>query len=293
MTSWTETRRVEIRGLSYAVRLERGPGFPRAAAVLIHGFAGSSEDWTGTAEALVEAGFDVAAIDLPGHGATALPADAGRYVLAETGADLAAIARTIDLERPHWVGYSLGGRVALHIGLDHPDCVASLVLESTSPGIAAAADRRRRREEDGALAAEIESRGVAWFADHWASIPLFETQRRLPREVLEAQRTRRLRSRPEGLAGSLRGAGQGAQDYVAGRLQALGTPTLLMAGALDTKYTNLAEQLAASIPGAETCIVPDAGHNIHLERPQAFRRALIDRLHRVESARSTPASLSA
>jgi 2-succinyl-6-hydroxy-2,4-cyclohexadiene-1-carboxylate synthase len=284
---------VEVRGLSYAVRLERRGEPSRAAVVFVHGFAGSSEDWTDTAAEIVDGGFDVAGIDLPGHGGTAVPDDATRFSVAETAADLAPIARALGLERPHWVGYSMGGRIALHLGLSRPESVASLVLESASPGITGASDRMRRLREDGSLAAEIESRGVAWFVEHWASVPIFETQRRLPPQILEAQTARRLRNRPEGLAGSLRGAGQGAQECVTPLLPLLRAPTLLLAGALDTKYANLAAELAAAIPGAERRIVPDSGHNIHLEQPGAFRRALTGWLRSRESAPPTPAPLHA
>ncbi len=292
MKSWAEARPIEIRGLSYAVRLERPPG-GRRAVVLLHGFAGSSDDWTTVAEELVDAGYAVAGIDLPGHGATEIPAEAHRFGMHETIRDLLAIAAALGLGVPHWIGYSMGGRVALHVGVGHPEAAASLILESTSPGIATVADRSQRRAEDDALASAIESRGIAWFVDSWEAVPLFETQRRLPRAILDAQRARRLANRPAGLAGSLRGLGQGAQEYIGGRLAALARPTLLLAGALDSKYSALGRRMAHDISGAELAVIPDAGHNIHLERPEAFRRALLDRLHKVEAALETPASLTA
>jgi 2-succinyl-6-hydroxy-2,4-cyclohexadiene-1-carboxylate synthase len=265
----------------------------RETVVLLHGFAGSSADWDDLAEVLVDAGHAVVGIDLPGHGATGIPVDARRFAMDETVRDLALLPAALGFGQPHWVGYSMGARVALHLGLTTPDRVRSLVLESASPGISAAPERNQRRADDEAFAAAIEARGIDWFVEFWETVPLFETQSRLPRPIRDAQRERRLANRPAGLAGSLRGIGQGAHDYIGGRLGALERPTLLLAGGLDSKYSTLAQQMGAAIPGAEVTLISDAGHNIHLEKPEAFRHALVDWLRRIEASPSAPASLPA
>lgn len=299
MSAWAETRAVNLRGLTYGVWMAGRPGDgrepteARETVVLLHGFAGSSADWSDLAEALVGAGHGVVGIDLPGHGATEIPADARRFTMDETVRDLAQLPAALGFERAHWVGYSMGGRVALHLSLTAPNLVRSLVLESTSPGIAAAPDRNQRRAEDEAFAAAIEARGIAWFVEHWETVPLFESQSRLPRPIRDAQRVRRLANTAAGLAGSLRGTGQGALDYIGGRLGTLARPTLLLAGALDSKYSTLAEQMGAAIPGAEVTLIPDAGHNVHLEKPEAFRRTLVGWVRQTRAAPSAPASLPA
>lgn len=281
---------VGARGLGYGVRVKGHITTARASVILIHGFAGSSDDWAATSVALAKAGFAAVSIDLPGHGRTDSPPDRARYSMAETACDLILVAAALGVARGHWLGYSMGGRMALQVALADPERVASLILESASPGIADEVGRAERRAEDEALAAEIESRGVAWFADHWETMPIFRSQRTLSPEVRDAQRNRRLRNRAPGLAASLRGLGQGSQEFFGPRLGSIACPTLFLTGALDSKYVAISERAANAIPGAERVVIPGAGHNIHLEQPEAFQQALLDRLRRLEPASRASAS---
>ena len=85
--------------------------------------------------------------------------------------------RLADLERFALVGYSMGGRVALHVALAHPDRVTALALIGAQAGIDDPAERAERIAADEALADRIESDGIEWFAGYWADRPLFATQR--------------------------------------------------------------------------------------------------------------------
>ena len=284
-----------VRGLAYHVspRGDSGAGAPDV--VLLHGFAGSTRDWEAAREALGRAGLRAIAIDLPGHGATAAPHDSSRYTMAETAHDLCELLEGLRVRSAHWIGYSMGGRLALYLATMKPDWVESLILESASPGIEDVAERAARRAADEALAAEIEARGIEWFAEHWGTQPIFDSQRSLSLEARAALRDRRLRNDPAGIAGSLRGLGQGAQPWLGDRLAALRCPALLLTGALDRKYTSLAESMAARLPHARRVVVPDAGHNVHLEQPEAYERTMLDHLRpftRV-SPFSAPSSLEA
>lgn len=240
-----------------------------APLLLLHGFTGSAETWASLADAL---GDDVAtiAVDLPGHGRSSAPADPARYAIARTADDLARVLDALGVERAAVLGYSMGGRVALRFALRHPDRVSALVLESASPGIADAGERAARVRADGELADAIERDGVEAFVERWERLPLWESQQALPVPVREQLRAQRLRNRGTGLANSLRRAGAGAEPDVRAELGMLRMPVLLIAGALDTKYAALARAMAAEIPGARAEIVPDAGHAVHLERPEAF-----------------------
>ena len=57
-----------------------------------------------------------------------------------------------DRRRAAWLGYSMGGRYALHVALRHPELVRRLVLVSATGGIDDPAERAARREGDEALA---------------------------------------------------------------------------------------------------------------------------------------------
>ena len=293
MSGWADAIAVEVAGLSYGVRLTDEVAAARPTIVMLHGFSGSSDDWTETAAALHWEGFTCVGIDFPGHGLTGIPAEPRRFTMPETARDLATLITTLGIVRAHWVGYSMGGRVALYLGVTEPARVASLILESTSPGIAEESARKERRARDEAVAAEIGSRGIPWFVNYWESLPIFASQRDLSEDARNAQHARRLRNSAAGLAASLRGLGQGMQEFLGPRLGSIRCPTLLLAGALDPEYTALAQRMAAAIHDAEVALVPDAGHNIHLEQPGAFRRAVLDRLDRLEAAPRPPASLPA
>jgi len=113
LSGWDEALAVEVAGLSYGVRLTGAADAAHATIVMLHGFSGSSEDWTETAAALHEAGYAGIGIDLPGHGRTGVPADPRRFTMAETARDLGTLIATLGIARAHWMGYSMGGRVAL------------------------------------------------------------------------------------------------------------------------------------------------------------------------------------
>ena len=168
----------------------------------------------------------------------------------------------------------MGGRLALHCALAFPDHVGALVLESASPGIATEAERHERRASDELLAERLESRGIEAFVEAWEALPLFASQSTLPEPRRAAQRRARLANRPESLAAALRGLGTGRLPSLWERLGEVEVPTLILAGALDPKFEAIGERMALRMPGALLRVLPDAGHNVHLEQPEAWVRAV-------------------
>ena len=237
--------------------------------ILLHGFTGSTETWD-PLRGFFDGNHQAVAVDLPGHGRSSDPADPRRYSLDSFADDLARLLDALQLDRIALLGYSMGGRAALQFILSHPDRVAALILESTSPGITDPAGRRERVAADSALADMIEGEGVPAFVDRWERLPLWESQWTLPEAARAELRAQRLRNRPAGLAASLRGAGTGASVPVTELLSTLHVPTLVIAGALDTRYVELAQLLVASLPDAHLSVIPGAGHAAHLEKPHAF-----------------------
>lgn len=256
-----------VNGLRYHVA-EAGAGEP---LILLHGFTGSAAGWHDHTS-FFAGEYRVIACDLPGHGLSDAPAERERYRMERVAADLVTIAATLDGRPAHWLGYSMGGRLALYIALHFPAQVRSLVLESASPGLAAVDARRQRQAQDAALADTIEVEGVAAFVAEWERLPLFAGQARLPAEARARLRVQRLQNSARGLAGSLRGMGTGVQPSLWEQLGEVACPTLLLAGEEDEKFTALNRQMAAAILGASLHLVAGAGHTIHLEQPATFQR---------------------
>ena len=242
----------------------RGAGPP---VVLLHGFTGCSATWE-PALHLLAARHRVIAIDLPGHGRSPVP-DPSRGLPGVVDALVAALDR-LGVQRAAWLGYSLGGRAALHVALTHPGRVTRLVLESASPGIADIRARVARLAADDALAARIERDGLAEFVTSWMAQPLFASQRRLDARVRARERTIRMGQTAGGLSAALRAMGVGAQPPVWDRLPGLRLPALLIAGADDERYAAIATRMALRMPDARAAVVPDAGHAVHLDNPVPF-----------------------
>jgi len=228
--------------------------------VLVHGFAQTSRCWGPMADDLA-ADHEVVRIDAPGHGRSPRAEPGlreGARLMAERGGPAT------------YLGYSMGGRYALHVALARPDVVRGLVLVSATAGIDDPTDRAARRRQDEALAGRLQNDGLDAFLDTWLAQPLFA------RLEEQAQfRPERAENTVEGLAGSLRKAGTGTQEPLGGRLVELSMPVLVMAGADDAKFRAEARRMAAATgANATVALIPDAGHAAHLERPRDFVGAL-------------------
>ena len=274
-----------------------------APVVLLHGFAQSAASWDGIAELLGRT-RSVVALDLVGHGGSDRPEGADAYALGAQGemllaylaspvgvAALAAPGRSNGgsasaaqgSRKPLVVGYSMGGRVALAAASSQPETFAriagGLVLESAGLGPVDEREREDAAERDARNAAALRRDGLSAFMDAWERLDLFATQRDLPASARERMRASRLANDAEALARTFEHAGQhdmpARVDVLAAlaSLRVSGAPVRYIAGALDVKYRTLAEGLEDE-GLCEVRIVAGAGHNVHLEAPAAYLRAL-------------------
>lgn len=236
-----------------------------APLLLLHGFTGSAASWQ-PLSVFLEQQFAVLAVDLMGHGKSDAPADPERYRMERAVADLVAILDQLGISSFKVLGYSMGGRVALHLAHAHPGRISALILESASPGIQDPLERVRRASSDAELAERIERGGVQEFVEYWTTIPLFASHAGLPREVRDQLKQQRLQNNAIGLANSLRALSVGVQESLWERLPLIHTPTLLIAGESDEKYVTIARDMAHAMPNAQAVTVPGAGHIVHLEQ---------------------------
>jgi 2-succinyl-6-hydroxy-2,4-cyclohexadiene-1-carboxylate synthase len=258
-------------GLRLKVRVD-GEGDP---LLLLHGFTGSGLAWGADLTAGLAQAHRVVSVDLLGHGESDSSPEAERYQVGELLQDLGQVLDALEIQKARWLGYSMGGRLALAGAVTLPERVSGLVLESASPGLESEGERKARRRADTALAEGIRLGGMEAFVDQWMGLPLFATQGKLPPNVRALSRERRLKNDPVALAACLRGMGTGAQPSYWDSLEKIGVPTLLLAGEEDHKFTSVAGKMAERIPRSVLRLMPKAGHAIHLENPFAWLAAVL------------------
>jgi 2-succinyl-6-hydroxy-2,4-cyclohexadiene-1-carboxylate synthase len=232
--------------------------------VLLHGFGGTRRAWDGVVELLDRERYRPLALDLPGHGEAA---DAPRPISFATCTEHVLAASP---ERFVLCGYSMGGRVALHVALAAPERVARLVLIGASAGIEDEEERAARRSSDRQLADDLEREPYEEFIERWRTQPLFAGE---PPEVGELARADQRRNRPQALAAVLRGVGTGEMEPLWNRLPQLTMPVTVLVGERDVKFQALGRRMVELLPRGELIVVP-GGHGLPLENPAAVSRAL-------------------
>ena len=235
--------------------------------VLLHGFSGTHRAWDGVAAQLHPERYLPRAPDLPGHGEAA---EAPRPITFP-----GCVEHVLDEAPARFTlcGYSLGGRVALHVALAAPERVARLVLVSSTAGIEDPAERARRRHSDERLAQELEDGPFEDFIERWRSQPLFAAD---PPEVGALAREDQRRNRPDALAAVLRGVGSGEMDPLWNRLVELTMPVTVLVGDRDAKFIALGERMVELLPDAELILAP-GGHGLPLENPTAVAGVIEER----------------
>jgi 2-succinyl-6-hydroxy-2,4-cyclohexadiene-1-carboxylate synthase len=168
---------------------------------------------------------------------------------------------------PILVGYSLGGRLALHALLQAPQKWRAAVLISTHPGLSSESERERRRAHDAQWAERFD--GAPWetVIAQWNAQPVFAADRAVPpREENRFDRGK--------LALALRQWSLGSQTDLSDRLGELKLPVLWIAGELDSKFADLARRSAALCPQGRFSLIPGAGHRVLFDQPEGLAEAI-------------------
>jgi 2-succinyl-6-hydroxy-2,4-cyclohexadiene-1-carboxylate synthase len=261
-----------------------GDGTP---VTLLHGFTQSGRSWQEVISAM-PSGRRWVVPDLRGHGETRTRPGAPCTMDACT-ADLEMLWDLLGIGRTHLVGYSMGGRLALHIAARRPERLLSLLTIGAHAGLDEEA-RAGRLMGDEALARRIEQDGLEAFVNYWGSLPLFAgLERRGPSFVAQV-RAERMGNTVAGLACSLRGMGAGVMQPLWDDLAHVSVPCTFVAGQLDHGYVASARRLAASVPNGRIEVVLRAGHSVHQERPEAFARVLAAHLATATAPESSTTS---
>jgi 2-succinyl-6-hydroxy-2,4-cyclohexadiene-1-carboxylate synthase len=232
--------------------------------VMLHGFSATSRAWDAVIARLDRERYRPLALDLPGHG------EAADHERPITFAGCTEHVLTNAPARFTLCGYSLGGRVALHVALAAPARVERLVLIASTAGLEDGEERAARRRADHALAEQLEAAPFEEFIERWRAQPLFAAE---PAAVGALARADQRRNRPEALAAALRGIGTGEMEPLWKRLGELPMEVCVVVGERDAKFRALGERIVALVRAGELRVLP-GGHVLPLESPDGVAAAL-------------------
>jgi 2-succinyl-6-hydroxy-2,4-cyclohexadiene-1-carboxylate synthase len=252
----------------------------RNSLFLLHGFTGSSSDWLNVCF-LFDAGFNIYAIDLIGHGKSDSPQNVSCYAPGSQANQIKTVIEKFKGEKNILLGYSMGGRLAVTFAVTFPELIDGLILESSSAGIDNVKEQEKRTERDTKLAEMIMTKPIEEFISSWMDQELFGTLKRFSNSKLDEMKKEKSKSSRTGLANSLRGFSTGLMNFSASELKSLKFPVLLLSGQLDSKFTKINSNLQKQFSKAKHSVVKTSGHNTHLEEPKHFIQIVNKFLQRI------------
>jgi 2-succinyl-6-hydroxy-2,4-cyclohexadiene-1-carboxylate synthase len=234
----------------------------------LHGFLGGPTDWRPFASRWSEAARSpVRALDLFDK---PLPPETP----AQWAAKFVRAVKKID-DAPILVGYSLGGRLALHALIAEPDAFRGAVIVSAGLGVEGEEARQERRVRDDWWAARFESEPWDVVVGAWNRQPIFAGSPEPDRDEMEYDR--------DALATALRWWSPAVQKPLAPLLPGVSAPVLCVAGERDARYVEEAHRAAAVLPNCRLWVAPGAGHRVPWEVPDAFGERVAEFLFEVRS----------
>ncbi len=226
------------------------------AVVLLHPSSGSHEVYPYQQPVLAAAGYRVISYSRRGHANSETGRDADTFYQVD---DLLALLATLKVDKFHAVGNALGGYVGLDVALGHPARVLSLVLACSMMGIAEPAYQ--------AVSASLRPKGFAEFPAELRE--LGPSYRAANPDGVAAWKTRHDRA---GKSIGVRFRNKTNWATLAG----LKVPALLVTGDADLWIPpSLLRQVAAKIPGSQGVVIPESGHAVQWEQPEAFNAAIM------------------
>ncbi len=165
---------------------------------------------------------------------------------------------------PQLMGYSLGGRLALHALLDSPDLWQSAVIVSAHTGLSDPAARLERQKTDAEWASKALRSEWDEFLTEWKNQSVLAGVELPDRYRLKAERNE--------IARSFMDWSLGAQDDLLERLGDLQMPILWVVGERDEKFLRVAEKACAALPNGQLEVVADCGHRVPWEQAEIFHK---------------------
>jgi len=249
---------------------DRGTGTP---LIFLHALSVDNTMWLPQISALSEAGYRVISVDLRGHGRSSAPA--GPYAIPQMAADVYALVQQLDLGQVCVIGLSMGGRVALYLGLEYPDALLALVLVSTKsqPALEAKADLEE-------LMLLSKQEGVYQAITRWYDRPNYRKLALAAPGIVQQLLNNWQEKSPDGFIGSARAILE--MEPLDSRLSEIPVPTLAVAGELDGPCHPYIELYRRSISNCSVGFVPGAAHFVNVENAENFNQMLLEFLRKVQ-----------
>jgi pimeloyl-ACP methyl ester carboxylesterase len=240
--------------------------------VMLHGAQNDHSVWALQSRYLAHHGYRVLAFDLPAHGRSAGPVLPSVEAMA---AWVIAQCTQLGVKHAHVLGHSMGSLIGLEISGQAPSLVLSLALLGTAAPMPVGAPLLQATIDHPMQAIDQIN---AW--SHRASIAAYTTVSPGFDHSGLGKRLMQRMARQHG-AGVLPSDFAACNTYTAGaaRAAALTVPCLIMNGANDSMTpAKAAKALAANMPHAQLTIVPDCGHALMSEQPDAVLAGLVRHL---------------
>ncbi len=222
--------------------------------LFIHGAGGGEYTW-GYQKGFFEKDFNPVIIELPGHGASGGEGEEEIGMYAE---QVYAFLKALDLQKAFLVGHSMGGAIVQTLALTHAEVIKGIVLVGTGA----------RLKVFPMIFDGIKSN----FEESVRMINQYSFSPKVQADLLEKGISFMLQSRPEVLYGDFLACDR--FDLMS-EVEKIVLPTLIVCGEDDqltpVKYSQF---LNSRIKGSMLKVVPNAGHMVMLEAPQAFNETV-------------------
>ena len=271
---------------------EAGHGVPM---IFVHEFAGEARSWAPQVRFFRRC-YRTITFNARGYPPSDVPEDPAAYSQRQAVEDIRGVLDSLQLDKAHVIGLSMGGYAALHFGLLYPERALSLVVAGAGYG-SKAEERETFRRDCAALAERFEREPMEKVAAMYAMGPARVQFRDKDPQGWEQFCELLKQQSAKGHALTMRGVQIMRESiYELGdRMARLTVPTLIVAGDEDDACLEPALYMKRTISTAGLLIIPRSGHAINLEEPDVFNRHVLDFVHVVDSGRWTsrnPASVS-
>ena len=250
---------------------DTGSGTP---VVFVHEFAGDCRSWEPQVRHFARR-YRCITFNARGWTPSEVPPDVASYSQARARDDIRAVLDGLGIAKAHICGLSMGGFATLHFGIGYPDRALSLVVAGVGYG-AEKGEREKFRNEATLIAGRLEKDGMAAFAEAYAYGPTrVQFENKDPRGFAEFKRMLGEHS-AKGAANTQLGVQRERPSIfdLEPDLKKLQVPTLVLSGDEDWPCLLPGVYMKRMIPSAALQLLPNSGHTINIEEPDAFNAAV-------------------